>query len=164
MNLHGPTIKAANIRQATPFLKVIADKYLTDVDNHNHVFMHLLIENVLEFNRLNYSTGMFFTQEELAAYNEATQSIGRFLQVLRQRANEAKQLLWHITAKTHYMMHFPKEARLVSPRLVQNYIEESYIGKIGQIWASCKNGPTRETIQLVALIKHLVWLCIELDL
>ena len=49
-------------------------------------------------------------------------------------------MLWHITAKTHYMMHFPKEARLVSPRIVQNYIEESYIGKIGQIWSSCKHG------------------------
>ena len=62
------------------------------------------------------------------------------------------------------MMHFPKEARLASPRTVQNYIEESYIGKISKIWSSCKNGPHRETIQLVALVKYLVWLCIELEL
>ena len=63
------------------------------------------------------------------------------------------QLLWHIVPKTHYMMHFPREARLISPRIVQNYIEESYIGKVGQIWAGCKNGLYPETIQLVALIK-----------
>ena len=74
------------------------------------------------------------------------------------------QLLWHIVPKTHYMMHFPREARLISPRVVQNYIEESFIGKESKIWASCKNGPYGETIQLVALLKYLVLMCIELDL
>ena len=66
--------------------------------------------------------------------------------------------------KTHYMQHFPDEAALIAPRLVQCYIEESYIGKAAQIWASCKNGPYSETIQRIGLLKYLVWLAIELDL
>ena len=61
-------------------------------------------------------------------------------------------------------MHFPAEAALISPRHVQCYIEESFIGKIAAIWASAKSGPHKETIQVVALLKYLVWICIELDL
>ncbi len=80
MALHGPTIKAANTRQAMPLLKVIADLDLTDIRNLDHVLMHLLIEHVLELNRLNYSTGIFFTQAELAAH------AGKYMQALRQRA------------------------------------------------------------------------------
>ena len=86
------------------------------------------------------------------------------MQLLRARAKEAGQLLWHITPKTHYMQHFPAEAKLISPKAVQCYIEESYIGKIAQVWASCKNGPVKETIQATALLKYLIWLAIELDL
>ena len=66
--------------------------------------------------------------------------------------------------KTHFMEHFPREARLISPRIVQCYIEESYIGKIAQLWASSKNGPYKDTIQFFALLKYFVWLTIELDL
>ena len=86
------------------------------------------------------------------------------MQLLRSRAKDAGQLLWYITAQTHYMQHFPDEARLINPRAVQCYIEESYIGKIAKIWARCKNGPYGETIQRLALLKYLVWLTIELEL
>ena len=86
------------------------------------------------------------------------------MQLLRSRAKAAKQLLWHIVPKTHYMQHFPQEARLISPRIVQCYIEESYIGKIAQIWASSKSGPYKDTIQYWVLLKYLVWLTIGLNL
>ena len=89
---------------------------------------------------------------------------GKYLQLLRARAKEATQLLWHITPKAHYMQHSPAEAKLISPRAVQCYIEESHIGKMAQVWSSCKNGPVKETIQFTALLKYLVWLAIELDL
>ena len=86
------------------------------------------------------------------------------MQLLRNRAKEAKQLLWHIVPKTHYMQHFPAEARLIKPRLVQWYIEESYIGKVSKVWASSKSGPHKDTVQRVVLVKYLVWLVVEMDL
>ena len=162
--LSGPTVKAANTRQAMPFLKQLADRYLTNVDNLDHIFMHQLIRHTLEFNRLAWGSGVFFTAGELAAFTDATQGIGKYMQVLRSRAKVAKQLLWHIIPKTHYMQHFPAEAKLIAPRVVQCYIEESYIGKIAQIWASSKSGPHTETIQGMSLLKYLLWLAIELDL
>ena len=137
---------------------------MTDTDEVDHVIMHQLIKHTLEFHRLSYSSGTFFAPEDLAAFDEATKGIGKYMQLLRNRAKADKQLLWQIKPKTHYMQHFPQEARLISPRLVQCYIEESYIGKIAQIWASSKNGPYKETIQFFALLKYLVWLTIELDL
>ena len=130
----------------------------------NHVLMHMLIGHTAEFNRLTYSSGNFFTADELAAFTVATEGIGKFMQLLRQQAKTDKMLIWHIVPKTHYMQHFPAEARLISPRLVQCYIEGSFIGKIAQLWSSSKNGPYREVIQYYSLLKYLVWLTIELDL
>ena len=147
-----------------PFLKDLADRLLTKADDLDHVIMHQLIPHALDFHRLSYSSGTFFTPEDLKAFGEAAEGIGKYMQLLRFRAKGKKQLLWHIVPKTHYMQHFPQEARLISPRLVQCYIEESYIGKIAQIWSSSKNGPYKETIQFEALLKYLVWLTIELDL
>ena len=161
--LGGPTVKAANTRQAMPVLKELADRYLTDVNNMDHVLMHQLIRHTLEFNRLMYSSGVFFEAAELAAFTHAAEGIGKHMQLLRSRAKAATQLTWHITPKTHYIQHFPAEAKLISPRVVQCYIEESYIGKIAQIWAASKNGPCKETIQEISLLKYLVWLVIELN-
>ena len=126
--------------------------------------MHELINRTIEFNRLTYSTGLFFTDDELAAFAAATKGIDKYMQLLRSRAKATKQLLWHIVPKTHYMQHFPDEAELISPKAVQCYIEESFIGKVAQIWASSKNGPYSETIQRTGLLKYLVWLAIELQL
>ena len=162
--LKGTTIKAANTRQAMPMLKELADRYLTDPDEIYHVIIHELIRHTLEFNRVIYTSSVFLTPEELDALDVATRGVGKFMQLLRRKAKEDKNLLWHITPKLHYMQHFPQEARLINPRLVQCYIEESYIGKMAQIWASSKNGQYRESIQYWALLKYLVWLTIELDL
>ena len=163
-DLAGPTVKAANTRQAMPFLKDLADKYLTSDRELDHAIIHQLIKHTLDFHRLSYSSGDFFTPEDLAAFDEATKGMGKFMQLLRTRAKDDQQLLWHIKPKSHYMQHFPQEARLISPRLVQCYIEESYIGKMAEIWASSKSGPYKETIQFEALLKYLVWLSIELNL
>ena len=70
--LGGPTVKAANTRQAMPLLKELALRHLTDSNNMDHVIIHQLIMHTLEFHRLAYSTGVFFTTGELAAFTEAT--------------------------------------------------------------------------------------------
>ena len=54
--LGGATVKAANTRQAIPFLKDLADRYLTDGGNLDHVLIHELIKRTIEFNRLTYNT------------------------------------------------------------------------------------------------------------
>ena len=162
--LGGPTIKAANTRQAMPFLKDIADRVLLDTNNIDHVLMHKLIDHTLDFNRVIYSSGVFCTEEEVKELKTATVGIGKYMRTLRAQAKKEKQLIWAIKPKLHYMQHFPDEARLISPRMVQCYIEESFIGKVAGILSSSKAGPYSETIQHVALVKYLVWLSIELKL
>ena len=130
----------------------------------DHILVHQLIKHTIEFKRVMDASGTFFTEPELKQLAEATEGVGKYMQLLRAKAKENKHLIWHITAKTHYMQHFPEEARLISPKVVQCYIEESYIGKIAEIWKSCKNGPYFECIQRLALLKYLVWLCLELGL
>ena len=162
--LAGPTIKAANTRQAMPFLQKLADMHLIDRDDMDHLLIHRLVHDAIGFNRTLNESGTFLTGTELQQLTTHTQGVGKYLQLLRSRAKTQKQLLWHITPKTHYMQHFPDEARLINPKAVQCYIEESTIGKVAKIWASSKSGPYRETIQRTALLKYLLWLSIEMDL
>ena len=162
--LGGPTIKAANTRQAMPFLQDLAREHLQDIGNLDQQLMRRLIHHTLEFIRVLNSSGVVLTQLQLDDLKVATEGVGKFMQLLRHRAKEQKQLLWHIVPKTHYMQHFPAEARLINPKVVQCYIEESYIGKVAKIWSSSKNGPHKDTIQRVVLLKYLVWLAVEMDL
>ena len=79
-----------------PFLKVVADECLTNDDNRHHCLMHVLIKAVLDFNRLTYSTGVFYTTAELEALTETAQRIGSFMQLLRSEFKEEKTaLLFH---------------------------------------------------------------------
>ena len=126
-----------------PFLKDLANRHLTDPNEMDHVIIHQLLGHTVEFNRLIYSSGAFFTPEELAAFDQATKGIGKYMQLLRKRAKEAHQLLRKIVPKTHYMQHFPAEAKLINPRVVQCYIEESCIGQIAEVWASSKMALTK---------------------
>ena len=102
-DLRGPTVKAANTRQPMPFLKDLADRHLTDPNKMDHVIIHQLLGHTVQLNRLIYSSGAFFTPEELAAFDQATKGIGKYMQLLRKRAKEAHQLLWEIVPKTHYL-------------------------------------------------------------
>ena len=86
------------------------------------------------------------------------------MQYLGSNSRDRFELLWHITPKIHAMMHLPTEARLIGPRIVQCYSEESMVGRATKIWASCKNGKYACSIQEVSLNKYLVILAIELDL
>ena len=162
--LGGPSIKAANTRQAMPFVQLLCDLHLRNTDNMDHLLIRRLMDHVTDFNIVLFCSGTFLTPLRVDRLAEATEGVGKYMQLLRSRAKEAKQLLWHITPKTHYMQHFPAEARLINPRVVQCYIEESYIGKVAKIWASSKNGPHRETIQRLVLLKYFVWLVVEMDL
>ena len=163
-DLRGPTIKAANTRQAMPFLATLAEKHLTDNENTDHLLIHKLVHHAIGFNHTLNMAGAFRTEADHAQFTTHTQGVGKYLQLLRHRAKNQKQLLWHITPKSHYMQHFPEDARLINPKSVQCYIEASTIGKIAKIWASSKSGPYRDTIQRVALLKYLVWLSIEMKL
>ena len=86
------------------------------------------------------------------------------MQYLGSNSRDRFELLWHITPKIHAMMHLPTEARLIGPRIVQCYSEESIVGRATKIWANCKHGPYAYSMHEVNLIKYLVVLSIELDL
>ena len=118
-DLRGPTIKAANTRQAMPFLATLAEKHLTDNENTDHLLIHRLVHHAIGFNHTLNMAGTFLTEIEQKEFATHTQGVGKYLQLLRHRAKTQNQLLWHITPKSHYMQHFPAEARLINPKAVQ---------------------------------------------
>ena len=89
---------------------------------------------------------------------------GKYIMLLRQISKDRGDMLWQIVPKTHYMQHLALQSRLLNCRCVQVYKEESMVGKITAIYASCADGPYSNTIQFGTLVKYLTLLCLELEL
>ena len=88
--------------------------------------------------------------------NLAVRSFGKHFQRLRVLAARLGELHWQITPKVHYMMHLPKQGKLLNPRFCQNYLEEGLIGRVTKIWKMSVSGPYARTVQKVVLTKYLV--------
>ena len=89
--------------------------------------------------------------------------LGRNWQYLRHVSftNEVNE--WQITPKLHMAVHaVAEQARLINPRAVQNYGEESLVGRITKTWAAAANGPYHKVAQEIVLARYLVGLCIRL--
>ena len=87
--LGGPTIKAANTRQAMPFLKDLAREHLQDIGNLDHCLMRRLIHHTSEFIGVLNRSGVVLTQLQLDDLKMATEGIGKFMQLLGEGTKAA---------------------------------------------------------------------------
>ena len=75
--------------------------------------------------------------------------------MLRNQCRIDEVNLWQVTPKVHYAVaHIPEQARLINPRFVQNYGEESLVGRITKIWAASANGPYEANAQKICLARY----------
>ena len=103
-----------------------------------------------------YGSGTFLSHGELGDLTEAVFDLGGAFHILRSICEERGELCWHIKPKVHIGMHLPSQCSLINARSVQNYAEESLVGRITQIWECSCNGPYHRTIQKQTLIKYLL--------
>ena len=107
---------------------------------------------------------MFLADVDQQKLNRAVDRLGLHYHHLRSIAKDRGDLLWRITPKMHYCLHFSRHCQLLNSRYVQVYAEETLVGKILTIWSGSSNGPYGKTIQHTVLIKYLVLLSIVLEI
>ena len=89
-------------------------------------------------------------------------TLGKYFQLCQRISANQGEPCWHITPKTHSTCHIPKQAALINPVKVQNYMEESLVGKVAEIWHGCASGTYHSTVQHTALFKYILGLFLDL--
>ena len=157
--LTGKVVKAANTRAMLPFLQSLANTYFQGHEPFN-TSVRKVFDSLMEIQRIMYTSGTFLSDEAKQSFQEAHERLGRHWQNLRHLSNLAKMNFWQVRPKLHYTQHFPAQARLINPRAVQNYAEESLIGRVAKVWRASANGPYADTVQLSTLAR--LWTGFEL--
>lgn len=151
--LHGKLVKAANTRALVPWLLHLANTVLSQVGAFTSATRNVF-QALSDIERIMYSADRFFTDEENDAYAEAFLKLGENWQFLRAESRRARIDAWQITPKVHISMHLPMQARMMNPRFVQVYGEESLVGRITRIWHAAANGPYANVIQPHTLSRY----------
>ena len=99
---------------------------------------------------------MFFTTAEKV---ELKYIVARFCAHYCWLAKDAMNrgvCMWSVVPKFHYFCHVAEQCCLINSHFVQNYKEESFVGRICQVYKSLKNGPFWGPCQHKCLQKYLV--------
>ena len=83
---------------------------------------------------------------------------------LREACRSRGELAWQVLPKCHQAQHLGMQARLINPRFVMNYLEESCAVFLSKIWKGSLDGRFEETVQATVLLKYLVVLQYKLNL
>ena len=158
-NLHGPSIKAANTRQAAPAFAALARECLVS-DSLEHrlaVEATCLLE---EWYDLLATAPMFFPSELCGRFDQVTTDLGICMQRLRMVSLDNGRLAFPVRPKLHRMLHFPFYASSISPKVVSCYADESHIGTLCKVWKRSVSGRWQAHAQKTVLQKR--WLAILL--
>ena len=159
--LSSKLIKAANTRCLVPFLKHLAEQYLFPIGGYSRS-VRKVFNSLDAAERLFYGAGTFLSKEQHEELVVLMNCLGRNWQYLRHLGHEANRPDWQITPKVHMTVcAVPQQAKLINPRAVQNYSEESLMGKFSKTWAATAMGPYRSSIQQTVLARWLVGLVIR---
>ena len=154
-------VKAANSRSMVPFLAHLANKYFPAhggfASSIRKVFRSL---DAAE--RIFYSEGMFLSDAAKVELTDSLNCMGRHWQHLRGLSHDNHKNEWQISPKVHIAVcAIAEQALLINPRAVQNYGEESMVGRMTKIWGASANGPYRPIAQQVNLVRYLTGLNIR---
>ena len=159
-NLGGPGIKAANTRSLLPFVEALAIEFLDDGTLY-HKPIRKLFASANQIVGTMYNAGMFLTSVEQRRLSQHVLRFGRHMQFCQSTAARDQEPLWHLTPKVHGLQHLPQQSKLINPRMLQNYIDEGFIGRVTKMWAASANGQYLSTIQNAVLMKLMIGLQLQ---
>ena len=153
--LGGKLVKAANTRALLPWLQDLSMRYF----NGHGEFQsstRKVFKRLLEMEQILYSSGTFLTAAQHADFTETLLSLGRHWQLLRSISRGQEVNAWQIRPKVHYCQHLGKQSKLINPRAVQCYAQESLIVRMAKLWRTNANGPYGPTAQETTLLRYWV--------
>jgi hypothetical protein len=160
-DLSGQIIKAANTRALLPFAAELAAEFF-DSGSVYHKSMQKLCKAAADIVELLYTADTFLSVDEKAKLKALIHRLGKYFMLCQSISASRGEPCWHVTPKTHSTCHIPKQAALINPVKVQNYMEESLVGKVAQVWHGCASGTYQSTVQHTALFKYVLGLFLDL--
>ena len=160
--LCGPVVKAANTRHFSPFLEHLFGKYMDGSPYHKAVFKLVCSLNAVY--GMFYNAGRFLTLREQQEAEFRLLKLGKYMMACRGFAEDVGDFMFQVKPKSHYAQHMAQQCQLLNPVFTQCYAEESLIGKITAIWHKSCSGQYLGNVQMAAICKYLLLLCILLDL
>ena len=161
--LSGKLIKAANTRALVPWLKHTADKYHAGHGGH-HSSVRKVFYSLAAIEDIIYKSPMFLSDVQKEELQSQLDKMGRHWMHLRHLSDVAGCDFWQITPKVHIgICAVGEQARLINPRFVQNYGEESLIGRMTKIWSASANGPYVKSSQRLVMTRYLVGLILRIS-
>ena len=161
-DLQGQIVKAANTRALLPFTKELADKYFDNGSVYHRSIVKVCSAATTMVDLL-YSVGTFLDEQQLVDLRQLVNLFGKHYMLCQKLSSECGEFCWHLTPKTHQTCHIPQQAALINPVSVQNYKEESFVGKIADIWEGCANGTYLQTVQYTVLFKYILGLLLAVS-
>ena len=127
-----------------------------DSDDVEHRALNRMVENFEKMYDIMYSADTFLTNQEKRSFQKCVMKFGESDQWLRQLSLKSGCYDFKITPKVHQAQHLPKLSRMINPRVLQVYAEESSVGRLARVWKKSKFGRYRRTIQRIVLVKLVV--------
>ena len=156
-------VKAANSRCLVPFLRHLAEKYYNSPHGGYAKSVRKIFKALDDVEAVFYSADMFLTDAEKLNLETSFNILGRHWHYLRHLSHTDKRHEWFISPKVHYATHaIAEQSKLINPKAVQNYGEESLVGRVTKLWGAAANGPYHAKAQLSTLCRYLVGLNIRL--
>lgn len=153
--LTGPAIKAAATRASVAWLRTLARDFLVAGTPQDRMACEL-IDELAEFYRILYSAGRFISIAEETRLQQVCSRFGNNFLHLREHSRRSEVNAFQVKPNIHKMMHVPMLARVLNPRYVQNYCEESLVGTCTKVWARSVAGRYRQHAQPTVLTNKLV--------
>jgi hypothetical protein len=137
--------KAAENRHLVPVLLTIWRRYRRAGRDYEETIERVLecladFYQILDFRDDAGEHPMFLPVAQVRALRVCIDKLLVFYTSLTRIAGRAKKLLWNLTPKFHYMWHLGLESEFLTPRLVWNYANEDWVGRMSTIGCSTRHG------------------------
>ena len=132
-------------------------------DTEEHKAVVAICDLVDQSYNILYQANIFMTDDQVNELSEVVKKIGECWLILRKISRGKKSLAFKVAPKTHRFQHLPMWGSVMNPRYVQCYDEESLIDTTATIWKKSMNGPYKNTIQQLVLLKRTLGYLLRLE-
>ena len=161
-DLSGPAIKAAMTKEATPFFADYAERFWAGGTEYEER-MRAVVQCLKQFYDILGGQDLIMTPASLRKLRHTCTTFGQEFMRCREHARVQGLLSWQITTKVHKMQHIPAQARMLNPKHIACYIDESAIGTTTTVWKRSLKGKYKASASRNVFTKRVVVVLLRLE-
>ena len=166
--LSGSMMKAAVTRHLSPFVASLSNDFFVNGNGDNLDRLRGAANDSVNYLCMVYDTlycgDCFLSPTQLERLHDACNGFAVSVQIANSFASMLEHLIFQFTPKVHMVCHIPRQSSLISSARTQNYLSESFVGKVSRIWHGSVSGPWQRQVQSTVALKYLVCWASECEL